>query len=191
MRQLKSLAIVSLTLLASIAGAPKGAPAWKGRVLSRKYGFSMGSPRGWTAGLDKDDLPVFINFPTSPPVPQQVLPKGGAAINVVAKDSLPGRRMREMTMAEWADFTEQAADRASLVASALDMPSSTGASNAMMASFDLRNLSLNSQGQHEAAVYWEFHGKLFAAYLFYVIGDPKAAEYSDLLVKLVRSIRPA
>jgi hypothetical protein len=150
MRQLSLLAVVCLTVLVSGAAAPNGSPAWKGRVLSRKYGFSMGSPRGWTAGLDAEDLPVFINFPTSPRVPQQVLPKGGAAISVVARDNLPGRRMREMTMAEWAHFNEQAADRATLVSSALD-----------------KTLPL------------------------FVVGDPKAADYSDLLVKLVRRIRPA
>jgi hypothetical protein len=76
------------------------------------------------------------------------------------------------------------------VAGALDMPSSTGASNAMMVSFDIPRLSPDEQPQHEAHVYWEFRGKLFAAYLSYVVGDPKAAEYSDLLVMLVRSIRP-
>jgi hypothetical protein len=67
--------------------------------------------------------------------------------------------MRDMTMAEWVGFSKQAADPVTLVASALDMPPSTGASNAMLVSFDIRRLSPDEQQQHEAHVYWQFRGK--------------------------------
>jgi hypothetical protein len=190
MRQLALLAIACMGALGCHAGQTNGLRAENGRVLSRRYGFSISPPRGWTAGVDEKDLPVLINFPPTSASAQQVLPKGGAVINFVAKDSLPGRRLRTVTLPEWARFDEHLADPATVSASAFDMPPATGASNALVASFDVRTFSPDEQRQHEASVYWKFQGKEFAAHLFYVIGDPRAREYEALLAKLVRGVRP-
>jgi hypothetical protein len=71
-----------------------------------------------------------------------------------------------------------------------EMPRECGTRNAITLSHDTAIFGIGQQGQHMVAVYWEFEQKFFAAYLYYVANDPKAAALETVFADTVRTFRP-
>jgi hypothetical protein len=70
------------------------------------------------------------------------------------------------------------------------MPPATATTRALLSAFDEATFGPDDQPQRSVTVYWEFRGKRFAMYLFYVVGDPHGKQYEDVLATAARSIRP-
>jgi hypothetical protein len=186
---MQRLTLLLVTCLAFVASGQERLPTHTTRFPSMKYGFSVESPKGWLGGLGPNELPFFFNFPTSKGLGQGLLPKGGATIFVVARDHLH-RRSGDDSLVGWANLDQAEANQSTVSSGTLDMPLSTGISQAITVSFDVMTFGPDDQRQHEVNVYWEFRGKMFATYLTYVIGDPKAKEYESLLQTAMHSVRP-
>lgn len=163
-------------------GAPK-------RVVVKGYGFSVEPPARWNTGIGKDGLPLFTNIPWSKLGAQGLLPEGGATINLVAWDELP-RRKGDESLLGWAHLDAAPPGLGSRKVDELTVPASTGITDAISVSLDEAVYSPDEQRQHDSSVYWTFRRKKFAAHLFYVVGDPRGAQYEDVLRQVVRSIRP-
>lgn len=160
------------------------------QYTSRKYRFSLEVPMGWRYGRSASEgLPLIINFQWSQLQPQLDLPKGGAIIHMISEEGLPEPN-GSYTLEEWAEFDERAGVSETVSSRALSLPKETGISRAIMASFDEKTYSPSEQRQHQTAVYWDFRGRRFAAYLNFIVGDPKAKEYRDTLLEIMRSFRP-
>jgi hypothetical protein len=189
MHRLTLSAVACVSLLswgAAIAPLPGAQPK---RLLFRKYGFSMESPAGWNAARTVDGLPLFTNFPFSELQAQFLLPKGGATINFIALEGVTRRRGDE-SLPGWARLDAVGSAQGTVLPGVLEAAPSTGISEAITASFDEATYSPNDQRQHEFSVYWSFRNQRFAAHLFYVVGNPKGAEYENVLRQAVRSVRP-
>ena len=85
---------------------------------------------------------------------------------------------------------ERSGDQETVSTRAFEIPLSTGVSRAIIVAFDETTYSPSEQRRHDVTIYWEFRGKRFATHLFYVIGDPRAKHYEDVLTKFMRSIQP-
>lgn len=141
--------------------------------------------------LEGGQLPIFVNFQWSNLAGRGfVLPKGGAMIHVVAQSELSGRH-RGFTLDEWANFDQHRGDQGKIARRVLQMPKSTEVGRALMLAFDDTVWDVSSE-QHQRCVivYWEFLGERFATQLRYEVGDPHSSEYENLLVSLMRGVRP-
>jgi hypothetical protein len=180
--------VVCLSVLAFGQGVAGPEPVRP--MLVPTYGFSVEPPPGWLASMGKASrLPIFVNAPLSKMQDLLRLPEGGAIINLLAWDSLPRRRGDE-SLVGWAHVDAVNAAPATIGSRVLNVPPSTGISDAILVSFDEATFGPDDQTQHEISAYWTFRGKNFAAHLFYVVGDPKAAEYEGVLKGIVLSVRP-
>ena len=183
-------------LLWGLASLASATPQARGRVepssgvptrfISERFGFSVKVPAGWPVFVGSD-TPVFFNFPPSELGPGLSLPKGGATIAMIAQEDLHGKR-RTATESEWA--AEEAASSRGVSTGHIEVPPTSGVSDAVTVSCDLAAYALDDQKQRELSVYWRFRGGLFAAHLRYVKGDPRAPQYESILLDVVRSIRP-
>jgi hypothetical protein len=159
------------------------------RVELRAYGFSLQQPSGWHVALDKNELPVFVNFPWSKMKAQLRLPAGGAVVNLVAWTKLP-RRRGDGSLSGWSHLDDVRAAPGTLVSRPLHLPASTGIAEAILVSFDEATFGPDDQAQREVSIYWTFRGERFGAHLFYLLGDPQGARYEAILEQIVASIRP-
>jgi hypothetical protein len=179
-------AVLSLLCSGYVGAGPTRAES---RMPVRAYGFSVDVPAGWRAGAGPGGLPILVNFPWSQMQAQLRLPKGGAVVNFVAWDSLL-RRKGDDSLAGWSQLDAVNAVPQTLTSERLDTPSSTEISDALMVTFDEATFGPLDQAQHQINVYWTFLGRKFASHLSYIVGDPKAVEYVDVLKHLVSSVRP-
>jgi len=133
---------------------------------------------------------MFMSFDPREAPPQTKLPQGGALISIVAQEKLPGRNFGN-SLSEWATEDRKGiAAAGNPIITALELPPQTTITNAVISSFDTATFGPDDQAQHCVAAYWGFKSKLFAAYLYYVIGDPKAKAQEALFLQTLRSIRP-
>lgn len=188
----RQLALAALALL-MVPGA-EGQSRIEGRDPSRrfvsaKYGFSIPIPNGWHASLEKD-TPLYVNFDPTGVLQQLKLPSGGATIVVVAQESLPGRSPLGTTPSSWAVADARGIAARSPAVRPLEMPEASGVSGAVISSYDEATYGPDDQAQHCVAVFWEMRHKLFAAHLNYIVGDPKGPELEELLLQVIRGIRP-
>jgi len=186
------LAIVSVLLMAPAAEG-QGTVEGRGdarRFISHKYGFSMAVPPGWSPSTALD-TPVYFYSSSPARFVQATIPKGGAVIAVEAHDAVSGLSKSARTPSEWA-----AADARAFFlpedppVSPLEMPTQSGASLALVSSYDEPTFSPDERAQHSVAVFWEFNKKLFAAHLNYNTNDPNGPALEKLFLETVRSIRP-
>lgn len=157
------------------------------RFLSVKYGFSVPVPPKWFVAV-RGNTPFYFNFAPVKATGGGYLPLGGATINVVAQDDLPSRQGRE-TLSEWADRDGDAGVAETFSERVIELPSETGIGRAVWSSFDLKMYGPDDQAQHQVNVYWEFHKRLFATHLVYVIGNLQGDELNDMLVRIMKGIR--
>lgn len=189
---IRRIAISTIWLAVAAAANAQGrleGSGLAGRFISERYGFSIAVPLGWHVSLEKD-TPMFINFNSAQGVSQLTLPKGGAAIAVVAQDALRGRRRLAASPSDWARIDARQVASGNSPAQSLDMPKESGILHAVVSSYDEATYSPDDQAQHCTAVFWEFDKKLFAAHLFYVAGDPKGRDLEKIFVDTIRGIRP-
>jgi hypothetical protein len=95
-------------------------------------------------------------------------------------------------MVEWAanDRSIQTDDSAESPLESFDMPKRSGVEDAFMLSYDAEKLAPDQHQEHWTAIYWTSKGKFFAAYLEYLVGDPKSTELKNMFFGTVRSFRP-
>ncbi len=188
----RKVAVVALgSLLASLAlgrGRIEGSGTAR-RFVSQRYGFSITVPRGWYASVD-GDTPMYVNFRSTGGATQLHLPDGGAAIVVVAQDSLPKRRRLGGSPRDWAQWDTRGVATANPQVWPFWTPKASGASRAVVTSYDYATYSTQDQAQHCVAIFWDFAHRLFAAHLNYVVGDPKGREFERTFRETIRSIRP-
>lgn len=186
------LTIVSFVIL-TIAAHGQGKLEGRGtaqRFISEKYGFSLAVPQGWSTRLSHDQIPVYVNYPDSRALPQLRLPRGGAMIGIVAKETLLGRRSGN-SLPEWAaNDMRIETDGTPTSPEPFEMPGQSDAKDAIILSYDSAIFGAGEQKQHCVAIYWEFKERPFAAYLHYIAGDPKAVALARVFVNTVRSLRP-
>lgn len=180
--------LVVLSITAHAQGKLEGSGAAR-RFVSEKYAFSIDVPVGWTTRLT-EDTPLYFNYPASRALPQGRLPKGGAMISVITKETLSGRRFGN-TLSEWAlkDMDNEAGDTPTSPRS-FQMPRESSTTQAIVLSYDSATFSVNEQKQHCVAIYWVFDQKYFAAYLFYISNDPSRIAFEKVFQSTVRSFRP-
>jgi len=107
------------------------------------------------------------------------------------RDPLSEQRRYGSTLSEWAvNDMRIEADGNPTSPSAFEMPRESGARNAISLSYDTAILGIGQQGEHMVTIYWEFKQKFFAAYLYYVVGDPKGPALEKTFRNTVRSLRP-
>jgi hypothetical protein len=180
------------TLTVSPAHAQSGAPPGE-RYASQKYGFSISVPARWFLNQTRS-TPLFYSFdPSKTPMRQLDLPGGGAIISVVAAEELGGHPVRKMpSLSAWAaaDAHDLTSADPNPAISTIVVPSESGIGRAIMMAYDIRAFAVDEQHQRSVNIYWEFKRGLFAAYLSYVVGDPKAAVYERVLLDTIRSVRP-
>jgi hypothetical protein len=181
------LTIAALVLGALYVSAESHGPTK--RLAVPTYGFSLQPPSGWHTALDKDKLPIFVNFPWSKMQAQLRLPPRGAVINIVAWAQLPRRRGDE-SLAGWSHLDDVRAKPNTVFSERLRFPTSTGISDAIFVSFDGATFGPDDQKQREATVYWTFRGENFGAHLSYLVGDPRGVAYEVELRHVVGSVRP-
>ena len=180
---------VALSLLCMGQGRDQQARVRPKRIPIRMYAFSIEAPDGWRAGIGKDVLPMFVNFPWSKMQAQLRLPAGDATINVVSWTSLVRRKGDEL-LTGWARLDAARAASGSVNSSVLVTPPSTGISEAILMSFDEATFGPDDQAQRDVSVYWTYQRENFAAHLSYVLGDPKGGQYENTLRQIVFSVRP-
>ncbi len=166
-----------------------GPPVAGSHFVSTKYGFSIDVPRGWLGGTWATDLPIFANFPWSRLQGQEDVPKGGAMIRILAQEILHGRH-HNYSLDQWAESDERAASGETASSRELEMPKESGVSRAIIVAFDERTHCPSEQQRGHITVYWQMGARRFAAYMDYLVGDPKANKYEDLLISVVRGIQP-
>lgn len=159
------------------------------RFLSSKYGFSAPIPPGWFVSVE-GSTPFYFNFAPDKSPGRGALPRGGAAINIVAQEDLPSRRGRE-TLLDWLETDADLGTVETVVQHAAEMPHETGIDKAVWSAFDLKRYGPGDQAQHQINVYWQFRGRLFATHLIYLKGDSRSADYEGLVTKIMVGIRPA
>jgi hypothetical protein len=189
MSRITLLVISSLLLDCSVPCTFADSRVSSKRIHLRTYGFSLQPPTGWHTALDKDDLPIFVNFPWSKMQAQLRLPAGGAVINLVAWAKLPRRRGDE-SLIGWSHLDDVRAAPGTVVSDSLHFPASTETSDALLVSFNEATFGPDDQPQREVSVYWTFRREKFGAHLFYLVGDPHGMAYEAILHQIVASIRP-
>jgi hypothetical protein len=187
--RLARVATVVLTIAAQGQGNPEGGRAAH-PFVSEKYGFSIAVPPGWSARLSHNDTPAYVNYPASRALPQLRLPEGGALISVVVNETLYGRHSGN-SLREWAvNDMRIETDGTPASPKPFEMPLVSDVKDAIILSYDSAIFGAGEQGQHCVAIYWEFRGKPFAAYLHYVANDPKGVALERIFLTTVRSFRP-
>ena len=161
-------------------------PEQPDRFVSKKYGFSVEIPHGWYAATG-GDTPFYFNFPPEKALGQGNLPDGGATLNIVPQDELPGRR-HSASIAEW--IAEDTRQGKKLSTGKVDVPATTEITEAKLASWNLPTFSPDDEAQHETSIYFTFRGRRFSIHLIYLLSDPAASKYEELLINVLRSIRP-
>lgn len=156
------------------------------RFVSKKYGFSVEIPRGWYAATG-GDTPFYFNFPPAKALGQGNLPDGGATLNIVPQDELPGRR-HNAPITEWIAEDTRQSNRLSI--SKIEAPASSEVTEAKLASWNLPTFSPDDEAQHETSIYFNFRERRFAIHLIYLLSDPAGPKYEALLISVFRSIRP-
>jgi hypothetical protein len=153
------------------------------RFLSQKYGFSMAVPPEWSVSTGLD-TPVYFCAPRSARFVQDQIPKGGAVITTEF-----GQR-RARTPEEWAHADALAEASTAPPIEKFQFPPESGASHAVMCAYDEAKFSLDERKQHSVAIYWEFHGGLFASRLRYNSDDKAGPSFEEVFLQTVRGIRP-
>ncbi len=177
-------------LVASPGGASKGRLIGSGnskRFVSPTYAFSISVPPGWLAAVD-DDTPMYINFRFPSDLRQLELPKGGAAIVMVAQDRLPNPGQSGKTPAQWEEREARSAERGRVTKIAFDMPPESRAHHAVVVAYDTAPPPM--QRQRCTAAFWEFEGRLFAIRLFYILDDPHGRAFEKVFLDTLRTLRP-
>lgn len=159
------------------------------RFISEKYDFSMAVPPGWGVSTELD-TPVFFYSPPSATFGQATIPKGGATITVEARASESGLVKSARNPDEWARLDAQAFGSGSASIKPVQMPKESGASNAVLSSYDEPTLSRDQEKVRSVGVFWQFDGTLFAAHLRYNQGDPSALQFEKVLLQTIGSMRP-
>jgi len=190
-----TLLVILLGMLCEVPSSPQSRFAsrvvGKGAAkvfLCRRYGFSVPVPPNWFVGL-LGDTPFYSNFPPQDTLGGGALPRNGATISIVAQESLPGKEGRE-TLGSWADRDADLGAAESVIKQDFGIPPETGIERAVRVSFDRKRFGPDDQAQHDVNIYWVFRGKVFATYLEYVHGDPRAQEYESLVGSLMKRVRP-
>jgi len=159
------------------------------RFVSDKYGFSIAVPPGWHVALEKD-TPMYINFSSARGLSQLELPKGGASIVVGCQEDLPGRNRLGKSPLEWAASDARVLSSGNPLIEPLEMPKESGASRAVMSSYDDATFGPDDQAQHCVAIFWEFNRRLFEAHLNYLADDRNGPALKEAFLDTIRSIRP-
>jgi hypothetical protein len=184
--------VVFLAVLLAVPAASQGTVEGRGaarRFISPKYTFSMAVPVGWgvSTGLD---TPVFFYAPSSERFVQDAIPKGGAVITTRPHDRVSGLARSATTPEAWALADARAFASNNPPIEPFQMPRESGASRAVMCSYDEPAFSPDQQTQRSVAIFWEFEQKLFAAHLNYNANDSNGPALEKVFLRTVRSFRP-
>jgi hypothetical protein len=184
--------ILFLTVLLVAPSAGQGRVEGRGdarRFISEKYEFSLAVPVGWgvSAGLD---TPVFFYSPSSERFGQSSIPEGGAVITVESHDAVSGRARSATTPDAWARADTRAVASSVPSIESFEFPTESGASHAVMCSYDEAAFTPDQRTVRSVAIFWEFRNKLFAAHLNYNAGDSNAPALQRVFLQAVRSTRP-
>jgi hypothetical protein len=68
------------------------------------------------------------------------------------------------------------------------MPKESGASRAVMCSYDEPTFGPDQHTQHSVAIFWEVGDKLFAAHLNYNANDSNGPAFEKVFLQTVRSL---
>jgi hypothetical protein len=183
--------MIGLLVAATVSGQGKvegRGPAR--RFSSEKYGFSIKVPSGWLVD-PSNDTPMYFSFSPAEAGDfnhQLKIPRGGAAISIVAQDTLPGRHAR--TPAEWALADSRGVSSGTPSLSPFEMPPESGATDATISTYDSATFGPDDQSEHRVNLFWDFRQKLFAAHLLYPAHDPKGPMFERIFADTVRSILP-
>jgi hypothetical protein len=157
--------------------------------ISQKFGFSMAVPAGWGVSTALD-TPVYFYSPSSAKFIQDAIPPGGAVITTEPHDSVTGLGRSATTPEAWAAASAGALTSSSPSIEPFQMPKESGASRAVICSYDEATFSPDEHTQHSVAVFWEFNRKLFAAHLNYNATDSNGPTLEKIFLRTVRSFRP-
>jgi hypothetical protein len=151
--------------------------------------FSMAVPAGWgvSTGLD---TPVFFYAPSLEIFVQAAIPDGGAVITTEPHDTVSGRARSATTPEAWALAEAHALASNDPPIKPFQMPKASGASRAVICSYDEPTFSSDQHTQHSVAIFWEFNQKLFAAHLNYNANGSNGPDLEKVFLRIVRSFRP-
>jgi hypothetical protein len=184
--------IVFLAVLLAAPAASQGRVEGHGvarRFISQKYMFSMAVPVGWAVSTLLD-TPVFFYASSSERFVQDAIPQGGAVITTASHDTVSGQSKSATTPETWALADAHVFASNSPPIEPFQMPRESGASRAVMCSYNEAALSLDQHTQHSVAIYWEFKQKLFEAHLRYNAEDSNGPALEKVFLQTVRSLRP-
>jgi hypothetical protein len=159
------------------------------RFISEKFEFSMAVPVSWgvSTGLD---TPVFFYAPSSERFVQASIPEGGAVITIESHDTVSGQARSATTPDAWARVDTRAASSGVPPFEPFEFPTESGASRAVVCSYDELTFSPDQRALHSIAIFWEFGHRLFAAHLNYNSNDSNGPALRSVFFQTVRSIRP-
>lgn len=183
---------VFLAVLLAVPAASRGRIEGRGaqrRFISQKYGFSMTVPVGWGVST-RLDTPVFFYAPSSERFVQDAIPQGGAVITIEPHDTVSGLSKSAATPETWALANARAIASSDPSIEPFQIPKESGASHAVICSYEEAKFSPDQRTQHSVAIFWEFELKLFAAHLNYNANDSAGPAFEKVFLQTVRSVRP-
>jgi hypothetical protein len=186
------LKILFLVVLLVPPGASQGRVEGRGaarRFVSPRYMFSMAVPLGWGVSTELD-TPVFFYARSSERFVQDEIPQGGAVITTESHDTTSGLSRSATTPEAWALADVRAFASNTPPIKPFQMPRESGASIAVMCSYDETIFSPDQRVKHSVAIFWEFRKRLLAAHLNYNANDPSGPAFEKVFLRTVRSVRP-
>jgi len=157
-----------------------------GAVVSDSNCYSFQAPEKWKIAAG-NPAPLFFDFPPRTRVSSlQQLPKGTASLSVVSgRDS--GEKPESID--HWMELRNRAHSFSSV--QEVQFAANTGITRAVKVLWaDKEDLEPGEPITQTVAVFFEFQGHPFAAYLSFYLDDRRREEYLKALTGLLESFRP-